>query len=562
MGLPITTIWEVQTGGSDSANAGGFDPANASMAADGAATVANTSAPVFTSASYNFTASDVNAWLFIQSGTNWTPGWYKIASVASNAATLSAAIGAAVLYDSTNKTVLQNSASTVVGCATVASPTSARWSVDYSQQAAVRTTLTAATAAGAGSTITDASIGKNWVGNNIRMTGGTNVTTGVFNVLSTSTTTATLDRAVTTGATSNAAGGMGGAVASLNGATSIAVGSNLIYMHSGSYSLTANPSFNPGSVTPTFGGNNPTRIVGYNALRGDLLNSTTGRPVLTASGSCSAPISVSATGWHFENLVIDCGSVAASTGITVSNSYCTVRNCWIKNFTVYGINFSGGSYHVVSSCEVSGGVAGATAGINDAGVGTRVRRCYVHGNACTGISIGGSAQAADFNLVCNNTGASSDGILTQYSNQVTNNTSYGNGRDGIRCFQYDIGIIFQNNILVNNGGYGINATFGGFPPVPECDNNAFYNNTSGTRFACGTGATDVILTGDPFTNAAGGDFSLNNTAGAGAACRAAGIPGTFPGGLTTGKLDMGAVQHVDPVSGGIIVNSAMNGGMT
>jgi hypothetical protein len=65
-----------------------------------------------------------------------------------------------------------------------------------------------------------------------------------------------------------------------------------------------------------------------------------------------------------------------------------------------------------------------------------------------------------------------------------------------------------------------------------------------TNFS-GRNSNFVTLTGDPFVNAAGGNFALNNTVGAGADCRAAGIPGAFPGGTTTGYLDIGAVQHRD-----------------
>ncbi len=55
-------------------------------------------------------------------------------------------------------------------------------------------------------------------------------------------------------------------------------------------------------------------------------------------------------------------------------------------------------------------------------------------------------------------------------------------------------------------------------------------------------ATDLVLTADPFVNAAAGNFALNTTAGGGALLRAAGFPGVFPGALSTGYLDIGAVQ--------------------
>ena len=55
---------------------------------------------------------------------------------------------------------------------------------------------------------------------------------------------------------------------------------------------------------------------------------------------------------------------------------------------------------------------------------------------------------------------------------------------------------------------------------------------------------NIILSGDPYTNQ-GIDYSLNNTAGAGAACRAAGFPGARTDGNNTGYGDVGAPQHQD-----------------
>src|SRR5689334_13109908 len=127
MAVPATLIYEVEIGGSDTANGGGFDPSQtAGMFVDGAATGANTASPVFTSASYRFVAGDANAWLYIAVGG--IPGWYQIASVnvGTGAATLSAAIGAGVLPSLTPTTVL--------GCHTSATLSGATWTIDYSQQ--------------------------------------------------------------------------------------------------------------------------------------------------------------------------------------------------------------------------------------------------------------------------------------------------------------------------------------------------------------------------------------------------------------------------------------------
>jgi hypothetical protein len=56
--------------------------------------------------------------------------------------------------------------------------------------------------------------------------------------------------------------------------------------------------------------------------------------------------------------------------------------------------------------------------------------------------------------------------------------------------------------------------------------------------------------GSVFTNAAGGDFSLNNTTNQGALLRDVGFPGAFLNGTTTGYLDIGAAQHQGSAAGG------------
>ena len=119
--------------------------------------------------------------------------------------------------------------------------------------------------------------------------------------------------------------------------------------------------------------------------------------------------------------------------------------------------------------------------------------------------------------------------------------------------------------MYGNGGYGANLTTGATYPgiIVIAGYNAFGNNTSGARNNLPTETSDVTLTADPFTNAAGGNFALNNTVGGGAACRAAGIPGVFPGGLTTGYIDIGAVQHQDSGGGGGLVGRLiLEGGLS
>ncbi len=142
-------------------------------------------------------------------------------------------------------------------------------------------------------------------------------------------------------------------------------------------------------------------------------------------------------------------------------------------------------------------------------------------------------------------------------------TAYNNAAGGISSGGNGGGVVgyMENNLLVNNTGYGINVGNGGGNQT-LLRNNAFYNNSSGQ--VTSTAYTDVVgsitLSGVPFVDAANGDFRLNNAAGAGAACRAV-ARGNFTqtqSGYagTTNYPDVGAVQHQDVGGSNVIVRRA------
>jgi len=136
------------------------------------------------------------------------------------------------------------------------------------------------------------------------------------------------------------------------------------------------------------------------------------------------------------------------------------------------------------------------------------------------------------NIVSNFTG---DGIEIDNSgdtsmSNVLNNTIY-NCTDGISILDpmTNAAVNARNNLLVNNSGYGITAVSGATALHTFEDYNAFYNNTSGEVENITQGANDITLTADPFTDAGSDDFTLNNTAGGGALCKAAAFPTAFLG---------------------------------
>jgi hypothetical protein len=114
-----------------------------------------------------------------------------------------------------------------------------------------------------------------------------------------------------------------------------------------------------------------------------------------------------------------------------------------------------------------------------------------------------------------------------------------------------------NCILYGNGGWGITVASGQLVEAENCA-NAYGSNTSGNRNGWSAGAGDVALSANPFTAPGSDDFSLNNTAGGGAALRNAGFPGVSHFG--TGYADIGPLRHQD-AGGGSGIGVLVGGGI-
>lgn len=556
MSLPKDTAYEVHVVNGNNGFGAAFVLSGPTYNTDLAATNANTSAPVLTSASYTFVASDVNDYVYVKSGTNWLPGLYQIVSVNAGAATLGAA------------------------CASVASPTTGTWTNDYSQSNSANTvfdgTVIAAHTAAATSTIiiSGRATFASDVGNVLNITGGVNATTGRYVVNSVSIGVAgvgtwTLDRNCCTAAMTGMTGNMGGAGLTIanvmtDWSTNGTAGSKMFVKGEGTDATTATITINPPDATP----NQTTpanRLIGYTNTRGD-----GGKVTIQATTNTGIKcLSVTKQGVYIENFICDGNSLGTSRGIDIATggNYCLLRNCVAKNCLSNGFMNSGGTLLLtITDCEATN-ITGGSA-INSVG-GTSVFRCYIHDNTVPAINTGASLLAS-FNLIANNSGASSDGInASAQATVLFNNTIYNCGRDGIRISasgQFNTCNI-RNNILCKNGGYGLNFSIGaGMPAVPNFDGNAYgqgsFANTSGTRNnmddgAAGTTPTnfinlvapytnviDVLIpAGDPFTASGSGDFTLGTNA-SGAACRGAATPGKLLNATGAGGfLSMGCFQE-------------------
>ncbi len=536
-----STIWEVQTTGADgnSGNGGGFDPSNASMATDLAATVANTAAPIITSASFNFGSNEVGQWVFVKAGTNWNPGWYPVTSASGNAATLNATAGAWI--DATTY-----APSTTTGCATVASPTGGTWSVDYSQGSPIAMSNMAID--GTTNTIaTGSAIGVNAIGNIFAVSSGTGFTVQRVQLLSMSGSKGTFDKSLGTLSSTSGKANLGGPLATPGQAGALMVAGDYLYLKSGTYSVTSSSS-NVASGRLTLPADasaaQMTKCAGYGSLRGDQGT----RPLLQASGiSGVALVTMTASG-RLENVSLDGATLGTMTGVSCSVA-CELYRVKVANCTTNGVNGSIACF--ANLCEGTGCSGVVFNGIHCFG-------CTAHNNTNAGFAT--SSNAIYIGCVsCNNTGAGVDGfaIVASSGGQAINCTAYGNGRDGFRITAGTARRFTLSGCLsVNNVGSGFNST-------AATDNAYLYYCAAGIN-ATNFNTTDlgssknlygcITLSADPFTNAAGNDFSLSTTA-AGAACRAAGIPGAVSAnqlqGLSTLAFpDVGAVQHQATGGGG------------
>lgn len=550
MAFNARAIWELHSGGSNN-NGGAFNPANANFATDLTATSANTASPVVSSASYNFAAGDVGGWLFVQSGTNWIPGWYKISSVASNQATLDASVGAAILYAGGVPIGVNSTA----GCATTASPTGGVWGVDYSQADAARITFTDAVIGGTTTQFTSAGnpVGKNFVGNHIRFTSGTGWTVQTVEVVSTSGTTATCDKSLGTGASTGGNGNLGGALATWAQAESLRIASNGLFIKAGTYNIstgitTAATSNSLPNVCPDW-------TLGYTTTRLD-----GGIATITATANITM-LTISANNSAFGGIVLDGADTAATcwslSGLSNAERGMQFYNCGATRFATRGWIGTGSTFGgpIWVRCRVWDAKAGATSGIQF--YGGYIYACEFNCVECDGISHEGTNSAGGVifnNIFWGNTVAGkyfikADACLGNFF--VVGNTFHTSQTDHIYSAGSYQAIAAMNNVIISGGGYGMRGSVVK-PPLGTINFNAFYGNTSGKYNGFSNGLNDVILTGDPCTNGTSGDLSLDNTANEGAACRAAGYPGAFPGGTTTGYRDIGAAQHQDSGGGATV----------
>ena len=403
------------------------------------------------------------------------------------------------------------------------------------------TTITSATA----------SFGTDVVGNTLYITGGTGSITAAWYEITvrTDASTITVDRSTGLTAGTGATLNIGGSLASPGQASASKVGGNTVYIKAGTYTLSSSSANVAGGVVAdadsTAHQEQVNTWVGYTSTR--TLYNTDVKPVFINAAYTGITM-VATTGSYNRviNLEIDGNSAATTKGLTGGAGKVQIERCKVQNCTSYGIQSTDGRGAIAIGCEVTG--CSGTSAFEVGFVGSAFA-CWSHNNTTHGFTnAGGGNNTISHCIASNNSGAAVDGFnFSGAPVTLISSASYGNGRagayleSGARVWSELINCLFENN-----GTYGIdsfNATL-----MARLINCGTYNNTSGkyntAQITIVSGHIDNT-TGSFFTAAGSDDFSLNNTAGQGAAARAAGYPATFQGGLTASALDIGAAQHAD-----------------
>lgn len=550
----------------------------------------------------------MNAWFFVKSGTNWyARTFYKIASVASNKATLAAAIGQGLTVDTTTNQLISN---TAVGVASVATPTAGNCGVDYSQTTAAKVNgLTDFNAIGASTTLTSATAGFTpvMVGNIFHQTTtgtGSFGTVGWYEIVSyTNGTTVVLDRAPNGGTASvNTTGYVGGAL-SMNSTLDddwfeVVIGGNNIYFNT---AWTVGEAVSIASTSA--GTTNIIKMKGYQTYRFD--NPTgSSRPTITG-GANSLALGQYKTISNFIITGTATPVLSTSTGGTMYNIKATCTSTGAGNVAI--TNSTNG---LVFNCEV---VSQNGTGLN-LSTDTKAYGNYIH-DCNIGAATSASGVVLEFNIIeaCTTYAFQNTSVGNEQFSIVANNTLYGReAKIGIGV-EYAVPTSQANNILLNNIIYGftsgvVQLTAQKFSNYGDY-NNYFNNTTDVTLY--GKGLHDLAvnpnfvdatqLSGSTATTVgsvltqSGGDFStvedsvdylhvtsgtsvtvgvylitshtsttltVNNALGTsnagnvvwwvttghnfavGGTLKAQAFPGSFQGGKTVGYLDTGAAQII------------------
>jgi hypothetical protein len=283
---------------------------------------------------------------------------------------------------------------------------------------------------------------------------------------------------------------------------------------------------------------------GFASTPGDLdSDNTLAKPLIDFT---TGNFVVGSTFHLFSNIRFNSATVAGSTGGTVGiSSAGTDLVFWRCRFTNTAANANGFAFRPAGQrVKAVGCYFSATSSAHCISIqadNTLIQGSYIDGGN-TGILSANRSYLLG-NMIDN---PNLHGIdCTSTGSSIVNNSIYSAGTDGIRCANTTAMLVIANNIIAESGGWGINFSAGN-NGAALVYGNGFRSNTSGEI----NGLTETwtwlnqSYGSDPFTNAAGDDFSLAS------AFKALGFPGPFENETFISYLDQGAVQREEPTGGG------------
>ena len=446
---------------------------------------------------------------------------------------------------------------------------------DYTQQDSPQLSLTDLTSTNS-TTITSATGGftSAMIGNLLRISSGTGATTGYYVVTTrVDTNTITVDRV--SGTYTAGVGRIGGGAATLariltvgNATGDKVVPGNVIYVRgAGSDDPTSADYTYTASIAPVSG-----TIAAYVKIIGE-----NGRPRFDGSGQTLFLAGFDKTHVWLENLMVKSGNdggvyfrvVDIATDCVLKNVVCHTNDldCDFVRTYGYGARFISCKFtsHETSPTTRSGRAAIKVLTASSASVkGCTFIRCGGNGVLC-------QAQVglwADRNIII---GCKQHGVLleattnTNFMSQIFGNVIDGNTLDGINIADGSTLSLFQiiSNLITNHSQasrYGIRVVSGTVAANDLFkieDYNGFYGNTTDVG-GISKGSNDVTCSADPYASV-GTDYTLNSTAGGGAALKDAGFPQSPPG-LSGTAIYQPIGFLAAPAGGGMLVARGFSGG--
>ena len=217
------------------------------------------------------------------------------------------------------------------------------------------------------------------------------------------------------------------------------------------------------------------------------------------------------------NFIITGEATSGLKAMSITGRANQCDNFEISGFTGGGTNVVYvGAYAKLRRFKITGGNTGSFAALG-VGSGASATQGEVSGNAGRGLYIDGAGNAVIGVISHSHTGVAGYGFYVGGGGDpsLENCIAHSNSKDGF---------FTSTNILRAHGCIAAeNAESGWDVPATGADLVACagFDNTSGDFSTTPTVNVNFsALTADPFTDAAGGDFSLNNVAGGGAVLRA------------------------------------------